>query len=85
MDNYKHLGIIFDEKNLFTVIFEPLAKGAGRALGSVISIIHSLKDVGFNAFGKLYNSCIEPVLEHGASNWGFKKFQNIDNIQHRVL
>lgn len=43
---YKYLGVIFNEENSFSTNCETLAKGTGRALGSVISKVHNLKDIG---------------------------------------
>lgn len=85
VDQYKYLGIIFHEKSDFTSNCEALAKGAGRALGSIISKIHKLKDFGFRSYEKLYNSCVVPILDYCSSVWGLKHYQCIDNVQHRAL
>ena len=45
-DIYKYLGVIFTEKNDFTLNAENLARGGGRALESVISKLHTLKEFG---------------------------------------
>ena len=85
VEKYKYLGVIFQEKNNFSLNCEALAKGGGRALGSIISKIHNLKDFGFSSYEKLYNSCVVPILDYCSSVWGFKQYQTIDNIQHRAL
>ena len=41
------------EKNDFTQNAENLARGAGRALGSVISKFQTLKEFGINTYEKL--------------------------------
>lgn len=85
VDKYKYLGVTLHEKNDFTHNAEALAKGAGRALGGIINKIHTLKEFGFNSYEKLYTSCIIPILDYSASVWGFKQFQQIDNVQNRAM
>ena len=62
-----------------------MSKGGGRALGTIISKIHNNKDFGFNAYEKLYYSCVVPILDYASSVWGYRKFQTIDNIQNRTI
>lgn len=85
VETYKYLGVTFHEKNDFTQNAESLSKGAGRALGVIINTIHHLKDFGFKAFEKLFTSCVVPILDYGASSWGYRQFQSIDNVQNRAL
>ena len=42
-DKYKYLGAIFSERKSYTLNAENLAAAGGRALGAIISKIHSLK------------------------------------------
>ena len=85
VDQYKYLGVIFHEKNNFSINCETLSKAAGRALGGIINKIHSFKTFSFGAFEKLYNSCVVPILDYGASVWGFKTYQSADNVDLRAL
>jgi hypothetical protein len=85
VEAYKYLGVIFHEKHDFSNNCDALAKGAGRALGSIINKIHNYKEFGFKSFEKLYNSCVIPILDYCASVWGNKHFQQIDNIQNRAM
>ncbi|XP_053374736.1 uncharacterized protein LOC128547066 [Mercenaria mercenaria] len=85
VDSYKYLGIILHDKHDFSYNCESLSKGAGRALGSVISKIHCMKNCGFKTFQKLYNSCVVPILDYSASVWGFKHFQAADSVQNRAI
>ena len=57
-EKYKYLGVIFTEKNDFTLNAENLARGGGRALGSIISKLHSFNDFGI----KLTKNCLTHVL-----------------------
>ena len=85
VERYRYLGVIFHEKCDNTYNSEALGKGAGRALGSIISKIYHLKDFGFKSFEKLFYSCVVPVMDYCSSVWGFKTYQHIDNIQHRAM
>jgi len=82
---YKYLGVFMHDKRNFTTNSEALAKGAGRALGSIISKVHHLKHFGFNSYTKLYNSCVIPIMDYCSSIWGYKQQQSIDNVQNRAL
>ena len=85
VDRYKYLGIIFQDRGSFEHNCETLAKGAGRALGKIISKIHNYKNFGFKSFTKLYDSCVTPILDYCSGVWGGKPFQSIDNVQHRAM
>ena len=52
VSTYKYLGVIFNEKCTFLNNAENLAKAGGRALGSIISKIHNLKEFGIKTFEK---------------------------------
>ncbi len=77
--------MIFNDKLNYSSHCEAIAKGAGRALGSIISKIHILKDFGFRSYEKLYKNCVVPILDYSASVWGFKNYQQIDNVQNRAI
>ena len=84
-DHYKYLGVIFTEKNDFTQNAEKLARGAGRALGSVIPKLQTLKEFGIKTYEKLFNSCVVPILDYQSSIWGFKDYNIIDTVQNRAI
>lgn len=46
---------------------ENLVNAGGRALGSVISKLHSLKGYGIKSYEKLFNACVKPNLDYCAS------------------
>ena len=82
---YRYLGVHLNEHLEFGIIAETLSKAGGRALGAVISKIHSYKDVGFKTYSKLYYTCVVPVLDYCSGVWGFKNFDKIDMIQNRAI
>ena len=85
VDRYRYLGVIFQEKCDYTSNCEALAKGAGRALGGIISKIHNLRDLGFKSFDKLFHSCVSPIMDYCSSVWGVKRHQSLENVQHRAM
>ena len=82
---YKYLGVIFNEKCTFLNNAENLAKTGGRALGSIISKIHNLKEFGIRTFEKLFNACVVPILDYCSSVWGFNNFSSVDDVQNRGI
>jgi hypothetical protein len=82
---YKYHGVLFSSNGKFSCNAETLGKGAGRALGKVISKIHPLKSIGIKTFEKLYNSCVVPILDYCSGVWGYRKFQSLENVQHRAI
>ena len=82
---YRYLGVHLNEHMDSSIIAETLSKAGGRALGAVMSKIHSYKDVGFKTYSQLYYSCVVPVLDYCSGVWGFKSFDKIDMIQNRAI
>ncbi|KAK3104741.1 hypothetical protein FSP39_009031 [Pinctada imbricata] len=82
---YKYLGVLFEEFVTFKANAENLAKSGGRALGSIISKIHSNKSIGFKTYEKLYYSGVAPILDYCSGIWGFSRSLNIESVQHRAL
>ena len=77
--------MIFDEHLDYTTHCEAISKGAGRALGGIISKFCHMKDFGFKTYEKLYYNCVVPILEYGSSTWGFKTYKCLDNIHNRSM
>ncbi len=42
-----------------------------------------MKEFGYNSYDKLFKSCVVPILDYSASVWGYKHYQQIDNVQNR--
>ena len=85
MSVYRYLGVHLNEHMDSSIIAETLSKAGGRALGAVISKIHSYKDVGFKTYSQLYYSCVVPILDYCPGFWDFKSFDKIDMIQNRAI
>ena len=82
---YRYLGIHMQENLDFCEAAEVLSQAGGRALGAMISKIHSYKDIGYNTYSKLFNSCVAPVIDYCSGVWGFKQFNKIDTVQNRAI
>ena len=82
---YRYLGIHMHENLDFTETAEILSQAGSRALGAMISKIHTYKDVGYNTYSKLFNSCVAPVIDYCSGVWGFKQFNKIDTVQNRAI
>jgi hypothetical protein len=85
VEQYTYLGVTFNCKRNFTPNFNTLRKATGRALGKIISKIHSLKDFGFKSYEELYCSCVIPILDYASGMRGCKKYLASDNIQNRAM
>jgi hypothetical protein len=58
MDKNKYLGVTFSEKKDYTLNAGNFAAAGGRALGAIISKIHSLNEFGIKTYGKLYSAAL---------------------------
>ncbi|XP_062571211.1 uncharacterized protein LOC134233241 [Saccostrea cucullata] len=85
VDQYKYLGVTFTFSGNFTENAEILSKAGGRALGKIISKIHTNKDFGIKANEKLYYSCVVPFLDYASGVWGYSKYQAVENIQNQAI
>ncbi len=62
-----------------------LAGAAGRALGAVISTFKSFRNAGYNAFSKMYESHVVPVIYYSAAEWGYSQFEEGGKIQNLTI
>ena len=85
VSSYKYLGLILDEFLLYYMAVETLCSSAGRALGAGISKSRSLRNFGYKTYTKLFNSCVTPIYEYGATIWKEKKYPRCNNIFNRAL
>lgn len=84
---YKYLGVLFDQHLKFTSCSESLSESAGRALSSIISKLQSFTfcKVNYDSFTKIFMSCVRPILDYGASIWGFNNERLGQRIQDRAV
>ena len=82
---YKYLGVLINEHLNYNSNADLLSKAAGRALGSVISKFKYMKDMGFQTYSTLFETCINPILNYGSEIWGVNDYQCCDRIETRAL
>ena len=80
LSDYKYLGLILDEHMTFEKAVDTLCSSAGRALASVINTFKSLHNIRFSTFTKLYNSCVNSILEYGSAIWLDKRFTQCNKL-----
>ncbi len=80
VSEYKYLGIILTESMDFEKTAELLSASAGRALGSVINKVKYNKDLGFNTYTTLFDSCVAPILLYASGVWGTKGFKCCEDV-----
>ena len=81
----KYLGVMFEEFLNFETMSCMLAESANRALGKICSKFKSIKNMGFQTFTKLYESCVVPIMDYCSAIWGYSNYVNCDKIQNRAL
>ena len=85
VSTYKYLGVYLDEFLIFDHCARVLSESAGRALGGVINKVKTVKDIGFKAYTKLYESAVISVNDYAAEIWGYKNFPVCNNVQNRAM
>lgn len=84
VDNYKYLGVVFDETLSFKAHAEVIASSGSRALGAVLSRVSALKDLGYLTYDRLIRACVFSILDYGAEVVGFGKHNAIEDVQQRA-
>ena len=83
-DNYKYLGLWFDQFLDFKAAVKIIAKSASRALGALFCKCKSIGGMSYDTFTKLYNSLIVPILTYGAGIWGHSIKGVINTVQNKA-
>ena len=84
VSQYKYLGVLLDEHMDFSKTAELLASSAGRALGSVINKVRLNKDLGFNTYTTLIDSCVMPIILYASGVWGLKSYKICEDVLLRA-
>ena len=85
VESYKYLGVWLDSSLTFQKHCEALADSGGRALGKVLSKFKNFKEICYDTFTKLINTCVDPVVQYGAGVWGFTAAPQIERVQTRAM
>ena len=82
---YKYLGVYFDEHLNFKKNTEVLSASGQRALGALIAKFKNISDMGYQTFTKLYNSNIAPITDYGSEIWGYTSNSKTDCVQNKAM
>ena len=84
VDDYKYLGVKFNEYLDKQVPGESLADVATRALGKLLSKYHLNKGFGLKTYTKVYDTSIVPIMDYCSGVWGFSRNEKLDKIHARA-
>ena len=70
VESYKYLGLVLTEFLDYSKTAKAVAKSANRALGLIIAKSKAFGGLPYDAFYKLYESIVCPVIMYGAPIWG---------------
>ncbi len=85
VDKYKYVEIFLDESLDFKCTTSMLSGVAGRVLGSIISKLNSLKNVGFETFSKLYHSGVIPIMDYYIEIWGYVDLEICEQFKQHAF
>ena len=85
VSQYKYLGVYFDEFLDFTYHSRLIAESGSRALGAVIAKFKSSKCMGYESYSKLYETCVQSILNYGAEIWGYSSETKTTIVQNRAM
>jgi hypothetical protein len=85
VNEYKYLGLVINEHLNYVSTSNVLVKAAGRALGSCISKFKTLKNMEYDTYTTIYETCINPVMNYCSEIWGYKDYSKCDTVQLRAM
>jgi hypothetical protein len=62
-----------------------LSNSGGRALAQIIGKFKNLKNINYNIYTKLYNTCVWPILDYCSGIWHFENHECANKIQNRAI
>ena len=85
VSQYKYLGLVLTDFLDYNVTAKQVALAAHRALGVVIAKGKVLGGLPYHVYSKLFDSLVQPVIDYGASIWGYKYYNCIAAVQNRAM
>ena len=83
-ENYKYLGILFNEHLQDKPCIEALTGAATRSFGCVVNLFKQLKNMGINSHTTLYDSYVLAILNYGTAVWGFGEYTGPQVLSNRI-
>ena len=84
-EKYKYLGLWFNENMDMAFMASEVAKSAHRALGLIVAKVKAAGGVPLDLYTKLYDACVQPIIDYGAAVWDQKSYSSISAVQHRAM
>ena len=85
VQQYKYLGIWFDEKLNFDQNSKMVSGAGNRAWCYLINKIQTYRDFNIRSFSRLYEAMILPILNYGCEIWNLKDYKCISDISNRAI
>ena len=85
VNEYKYLGVMFNEYIDVGKMITVLANSGNRALGCILNKFNHLNGLTYNTYKKLFFMCVAPILDYSAASWGNKQFSQIDSVQNKAM
>ena len=83
-NNYKYLGILFNEHLQDKPCVDALTGAATRSFGRVVNLFRQLKNMGINSYQTLYDSYVLSILNFGSAVWGYSEQTAPQVLSNRV-
>ena len=85
INEYKYLGLVFNEHLDIGKMATVLANSGNRALGAIMNKFNHLGGLSYNTYKKLYDMCVAPILDYSAGVWGHKYVSQIESVQNKAM
>ena len=83
-----HLAPPYTEKikyPLYNIMVKHVTQSASRAFGLLIAKCKTIGDVPYNAFTKLYDSVVWPVISYSSPILGIRSYSCINAVHNRAM
>ena len=84
-NEYKYLGIYFNEFLNTTQIIDHAATSARKTLAGIIARSKMLGGLMYKSYTQLYNSLVVPIMDYGAVLWGHSEHPHLSMIQNNAM
>ena len=84
-NEYKYLGVWFNEQLKTTTMLKHVSLAGKRALACLIAKVKALGWLYYDNFYHLYNALVAPVMNYSSCIWGYEYQPTIESIQNNAL
>ncbi len=82
VDRYRYLVLMFIEYLDFPIMAKYVSQDAHIALGMLIPKSRAHGGMPYSVFTKVFDSLVQPIIDYGASIWGYKIHSRIQAVQN---